>query len=59
MPAAPIWIDCDCGVDDAQAIMATLADARASLQGISAVHGNASCDQVARNVARVLTLAGR
>ena len=61
-PAAqpmPLWIDCDAGVDDAQALLVALADRRSSVQGISAVHGNTRVSQVADNVARVLISANR
>lgn len=60
MSASPkLWIDTDAGVDDAQGILLALAHHQTELVGISAVHGNAGPKQVASNVARLLTLAGR
>ncbi|KAL0028300.1 hypothetical protein WJX79_008293 [Trebouxia sp. C0005] len=54
-----LWVDCDAGVDDAQALLLALTAPNVELVGISAVHGNVGMSQVLRNVARVLTLCSR
>ena len=54
-----LWIDSDAGVDDAQGVLLALAHRQTEVHGVSAVHGNASPQQVARNVQRLLVLAGR
>ncbi|XP_066541562.1 inosine-uridine preferring nucleoside hydrolase-like isoform X2 [Hoplias malabaricus] len=52
-------VDVDCGVDDAQALMMALAVTDVQILGITCVHGNASLDNVCRNVLRVLKVCGR
>ncbi|DBA75224.1 TPA: hypothetical protein ACH3X1_010518 [Trebouxia sp. C0004] len=54
-----LWVDCDAGVDDAQALLLALTSPNVELVGISAVHGNVGMSQVLRNIARVLTLCSR
>lgn len=54
-----LWVDCDAGVDDAQALLLALTAPNVELVGISAVHGNVGMSQVLRNIARVLTLCSR
>ncbi|MCJ8732447.1 hypothetical protein PDJAM_G00211350 [Pangasius djambal] len=49
-----LLVDVDCGVDDAQAIMMALAVPDVQILGITCVHGNASIENVCRNVLRVL-----
>ncbi len=51
-------IDTDCGVDDAIAILMALADPSVNIIGITCVDGNVPRDLVARNVAKVLDVAG-
>ncbi|KAL3143413.1 hypothetical protein ABBQ38_002237 [Trebouxia sp. C0009 RCD-2024] len=54
-----LWVDCDAGVDDAQALLVALTAPNVEIVGISAVHGNVGMSQVIKNIARVLTLCGR
>ncbi|KAK3568923.1 hypothetical protein QTP86_020653 [Hemibagrus guttatus] len=49
-----LLVDVDCGVDDAQAIMMALAVPDVQILGITCVHGNASIENVCKNVLRVL-----
>lgn len=51
-------IDTDPGIDDALAILLTLASSELQLEGLSIVHGNCSMQQGARNARAVLELAG-
>ncbi|KAI8474392.1 MAG: Inosine/uridine-preferring nucleoside hydrolase domain-containing protein [Monoraphidium minutum] len=53
-----VWIDCDAGIDDAQALLLALSLPRVKLVAVSCVHGNADVRRVATNVARVLALCG-
>lgn len=53
-----IFIDTDCGVDDATAIMLALADQEAEVVGISTVAGNTSLDNVIKNVCGILNVTG-
>ncbi len=52
-------IDTDAGVDDAQAILMALSRADVDVVAITTTHGNASSEQVCRNVLRVLRVADR
>jgi inosine-uridine nucleoside N-ribohydrolase len=54
-----VWIDCDAGIDDAQALLLALSLPRVRVIAISCVAGNASLPKVAVNVGRVLALCGR
>eukprot|EP00898_Chlorokybus_atmophyticus_P007110 jgi/Chlat1/73/Chrsp1S08773 len=54
-----VWLDCDCGVDDALGILLALCLPEVEVVGISCVAGNVGVEQVAKNVARMLTLADR
>ncbi|XP_002732851.1 nucleoside hydrolase-like [Saccoglossus kowalevskii] len=54
-----MWIDCDPGVDDAEAIMIALSQPNVDVLGISCVNGNANVDQCCRNTLRVLKAYGR
>ena len=47
-------IDCDCGVDDAQAIMLALAQPNVQILAITCVAGNTNLDNVCVNVLKVL-----
>ena len=48
-------IDTDAGVDDAQAILMALAyPQEVDIVAITTTHGNTSCQQVTRNVLRLL-----
>ncbi|XP_073767880.1 uncharacterized protein isoform X2 [Danio rerio] len=49
-----LFVDVDCGVDDAQAIMMALAVPGVQILGISCVHGNTSVENVCKNVLRIL-----
>ena len=55
----PVWIDCDAGTDDAQAVMMALVDPSVRIVGISCVNGNVDVDKVAVNVAHILRVAAR
>ncbi len=52
-----IILDTDPGIDDALAILLALASPEIVLDGISAIHGNASTAQVATNALSILELA--
>jgi len=54
-----IFIDSDCGVDDATAIMIALASKNINITGISAVAGNADLDHVVKNITSLLAYFGR
>jgi inosine-uridine nucleoside N-ribohydrolase len=58
MSKQQIFIDTDCGVDDATAIMLALADQEAEVVGISTVAGNTSLDNVVKNVCGILNVTG-
>lgn len=49
-----LFVDVDCGVDDAQAIMMAFAVPDVQILGISCVQGNTSVENVCKNVLRVL-----
>ena len=51
-------IDTDCGVDDATAILLTLASKKVELVAITCVAGNTTLENVLNNVGRVLETAG-
>ena len=55
---APIYLDCDTGIDDALALAYLLASPLASVQGIGTVSGNVSAAAGARNTLDLLALAG-
>lgn len=54
-----IFIDSDCGIDDATAIMIALASNEINVVGISAVAGNAGLDHVVNNITGLLAYFGR
>jgi len=54
-----IFIDSDCGIDDATAIMIALASREINVIGISAVAGNAGLDHVVNNITGLLAYFGR
>lgn len=54
-----IFIDSDCGIDDATAIMIALASPDVKVLGISAVAGNAGLDHVVNNITGILSYFGR
>lgn len=56
---APLYFDCDTGVDDAMALGLLLASEEIDLVGIGGVHGNVNAAQGVENTLRLLTLAGR
>ena len=53
-----IIIDCDAGIDDAQAIMIALSQ-EVDVLGITCTFGNVDVDQVTKNVLKVLEVCGR
>lgn len=54
-----IFIDSDCGIDDAVAIMMALASPEVNVTGISAVAGNVGLDHVVDNITKLLSYFGR
>jgi len=54
-----IWLDVDTGIDDMLALLYAVASDDAELVGVSCSAGNVEVEQVARNTAAVLALAGR
>lgn len=52
-------IDTDAGIDDAQAILMAFAQPDIDVVAITATHGNATAQQVCKNVLRVLKVADR
>lgn len=56
---APVYFDCDTGVDDAVAIALLLASPEIDLVGIGCVSGNIDVAGAARNSLDLLALAGR
>ena len=59
MKKTDIFIDTDCGIDDAVAIMLALASPEVSVKGISCVAGNTGIDNVVNNVCGLLNFLGR
>jgi purine nucleosidase len=57
MPPKRIIIDTDPGIDDACAILLTLASPELSLEGLVTVHGNCSLEQGTMNALSILELA--
>lgn len=53
-----IIIDCDAGIDDAQAIMIALTQ-EVDILGITCTFGNVDVDQVCKNVLKTLEACGR
>ncbi|XP_055492497.1 inosine-uridine preferring nucleoside hydrolase-like [Leucoraja erinacea] len=54
-----LLVDCDCGLDDAQALMMALGAPNVHVLGITCCHGNTSLDNACRNVLRVLKACKR
>ncbi|XP_078000661.1 inosine-uridine preferring nucleoside hydrolase-like [Glandiceps talaboti] len=52
-------IDCDAGIDDAQAIMMALSQPNVEILAITCVAGNVSVNQVVLNVLRILKVCGK
>lgn len=59
MPATPIIIDCDPGVDDAIALLLAFASPELHVLGVTTVAGNVPMQRVVRNAQQVCELAGR
>ncbi|MGI9186133.1 MAG: nucleoside hydrolase [Gaiellales bacterium] len=59
MPATPIIIDCDPGIDDAIAILLALASSEVEVLAVTTVVGNTSLANATRNALDVLEWAGR
>ncbi|MDC7127328.1 MAG: nucleoside hydrolase [Spirochaetales bacterium] len=57
--AENIYIDTDCGVDDAVAIMLALSSPEVSLKGVGCVAGNTCLDNVVNNVCGLLAFYDR
>jgi purine nucleosidase len=56
---APLYFDCDTGIDDSLALAYLLASPEIVLAGIGTVSGNTSSAQAARNTLGLLALAER
>ncbi|TVT38050.1 nucleoside hydrolase [Amycolatopsis rhizosphaerae] len=56
---APVYLDCDTGIDDSVALAYLLASPEVDLVGIGTVSGNVTAAQGARNTLDLLALAGR
>lgn len=56
---APLYFDCDTGIDDSLALAYLLASPEITLAGIGTVSGNTTAAQAARNTLGLLALAGR
>lgn len=56
---APLYFDCDTGIDDSLALAYLLASPEIALRGIGTVSGNTSAAQAARNTLGLLSLAER
>lgn len=56
---APLYFDCDTGIDDSLALAYLLASPEIALRGIGTVSGNTSSAQAARNTLGLLALAER
>lgn len=54
-----ILIDCDAGIDDAQALFMALGSPEVKVLAITIVHGNVLPKQVSVNVLRILRVAER
>ena len=52
-------LDCDAGVDDAQALMMALAHPDVEVLGITCVDGNTALNNVCTNVFRLLSVCDR
>ena len=52
-------IDCDAGIDDAQAIFLALSENDVDVLAITCVSGNVHVDQVCVNVLKILEVCGR
>jgi pyrimidine-specific ribonucleoside hydrolase len=59
VPATPLVIDTDPGIDDALALLLALASPEVDLRLVTTVHGNVDLDRTTDNALRVLHLAGR
>ena len=59
MPATPLIMDVDTGVDDALALLLALASPEVELVGVSTVAGNVSLSRTTDNTLRLLQWAGR
>jgi len=55
---APVFLDCDTGIDDALALAYLLAEPTVELVGVATVSGNVDATQGARNTLDLLHLAG-
>ena len=59
MTKHPIWIDTDCGVDDALALLCACRLKTVDIVGVSAGVGTTTRDNTFRNTRNILALAGR
>jgi purine nucleosidase len=59
MPATPLILDVDTGIDDSLALLYGCASPEADLLAVTCVSGNVEARQVAQNTLAVLELAGR
>ncbi|MBR2801163.1 MAG: nucleoside hydrolase [Erysipelotrichaceae bacterium] len=59
MKKIPVWIDTDCGVDDAMALLLAFRLPELEIVGLSAVAGNVTLENTFRNTRDIAALAGR
>ena len=59
MERIPVWIDTDCGVDDAMALLCAFKLPELDIVGLSATAGNATVENTYRNTRDIAALAGR
>lgn len=59
MERIPVWIDTDCGVDDAMALLCAFRLPELDIVGLSATAGNVTLENTYRNTRDVAALAGR
>ena len=59
MERIPVWIDTDCGVDDALALLCAFRLPELEIVGLSATAGNVTLENTYRNTRDIAALAGR
>ncbi len=59
MERIPVWIDTDCGVDDAMALLCAFKLPELEIVGLSASAGNVTLENTLRNTRDIAAMAGR